>query len=205
MSHPVAIWLKSHVFGITVGLLFAIIIAMVFFEGNDAPPALYASQETTLKVTDGKVLLTRTTAQILKTGESQILRVGDVIKTLPRSRATIFWADGSVTRMAEKTSITITSLQVSNDLSSVQIRFETTQGKTWSNVIRSLLPDSFFEQTYDNGTYVATVRGTVFEVNLDRDYARAVHHGISIKNTKTGSKTEVLQGKIVGARNWKEL
>jgi hypothetical protein len=131
--------------------------------------------------------------------------VGDKIKTLPRSSATIFWADGSVTRLSEKTSITISSLQVSGDLSSVQIRFDTETGKTWSNVIRSLLPDSFFEQTYDNGTYVATVRGTVFEINLDRDYARAIHHGISIKNTKTNTNTEVLQGKAIQARNWKAI
>ncbi|HPV63586.1 MAG TPA: FecR domain-containing protein [Fervidobacterium sp.] len=121
------------------------------------------------------------------------LQVNDRIKTFPNSRATIFWADGSVTRLSEKTSITITSLEVSKDLSSVQIRFETESGKTWSNVIRSLLPDSFFEQSYDNGTYVATVRGTVFEVNLEKDYAHAVKHGISIRNTKQNTETEVLQ------------
>lgn len=178
---------------------------MLSLEWEDAPPVLYAREETTLKTTEGKTLLVRNTTQILKTGESASLQVGDKIKTLPRSSATIFWADGSVTRLSEKTSITISSLQVSGDLSSVQIRFDTESGKTWSNVIRSLLPDSFFEQTYDNGAYVATVRGTVFEINLDRDYVRSIHHGISIKNTKTNAKTEVLQGKTIQARNWKIL
>lgn len=110
-----------------------------------------------------------------------------------------------MTRLSEKTSIKITSLKVSGDLSSVQIRFETESGKTWSNVIRSLLPDSFFEQSYDNGTYVATVRGTVFEVNLEKNYARAVHHGISIKNTITNASTDVAQGKAVQAHTWKEV
>lgn len=104
--------------------------------------------------------------------------MGDKIKTLVGSQATIFWTDGSITRLSEKTALTISTLSVSKDLSSIQIRFDTESGKTWSNVIRALLPDSFFEQTYDHGSYVATVRGTVFELNLDKHYLHAVSHAV---------------------------
>lgn len=204
MSNPFS-WVKKHFVTLLIILLAIIIAGTLFFETSETPPELYATQETILKVTEGKALLINNDKKILKSGESAPLVMNDKITTFPSSRATIFWADGSVTRLGEKTTITITTLSVSNDLASIQIKFDTESGKTWSNVIRSLLPESFFEQTYDKGNYVATVRGTVFEVNIDKNYVRSIHHGVGIKNIGTNATTEVLQGMSVNAKNWNQV
>jgi len=198
-------WVKKHFITLLIILLVIIIVGTLFFETSETPPELYAIQDTILKVTEGKALLTHDTKKIIKSWESASIVINDKITTFPSSRATIFWADGSVTRLGEKTSLTITTLSVSKNLSSIQIKFDTESGKTWSNVIRSLLPDSFFEQTYDKGNYVATVRGTIFEVNIDKNYVKSIHHGVEIKNISTNATTEVLQGMSVNAKNWDQI
>ncbi len=198
-------WVKKHFVTLLIILLAIIIAGTLFFETSDTPPELYATQDTILKVTEGQATLIHDDKKILESWESAPIVMNDKITTFPSSRATIFWADGSVTRLGENTTLTITTLSVSKDLSSIQIKFDTESGKTWSNVIRSLLPDSFFEQTYDKGNYVATVRGTVFEVNIDKNYVKSIHHGVGIKNLSTQDTTEVLQGMSVNAKNWDQM
>ena len=181
----IAHWLSRRIIPILILGLTGVIGWAVFAETNDTPQVAPVAQNANVLVTSGRLIFTRKTTKILKNGESQILQVGDTLKTLVASSATISWPDGSITRMSEKTGITISSLSVASDLSSVLIRFDTKSGKTWSNVIRSLMPDSFFEQTYDHGNYVATVRGTVFEVNLDKNYVHTVNHAIAIKSVQS--------------------
>lgn len=84
--------------------------------------------------------------------------MGDRITTFEKSAATIFWPDGSITRLAEKSSISIDEIRVRKDLSQIRIRFKLQSGKTWSDIIRFLTEGSYFTETYGDTNYAATVR-----------------------------------------------
>ena len=149
------------------------------------------SKEKTLEVdridayvlsTEGQTIIKRNQETFsLKKGDKKTILVGDRIRTLTDSSATLFWPDGSVTRLGEKTNITIHELQGGT---STQVDFSITEGKSWSNIVRYLDPDSHFKQRFDNDLKVAAVRGTVFEVNVDKNYIRTVSHAVDIQDEK---------------------
>ncbi len=119
----------------------------------------------------------------IKEQQKELIYVWDRIKTLDNSIAIIFWADKSVTRLWEKTSINITNLNISNDISSIKIKFDISEWKSWSNVIRYLTNESYFIETCNNLNIAATVRWTVFEFNLDKQYINSIDHSVKIDNT----------------------
>jgi hypothetical protein len=49
--------------------------------------------------------------------------------------------------------------------------------------------DSYFHEQFNDNTSLAAVRGTVFEINLDRKYVHAIDHAISVEDvgSHTGS------------------
>lgn len=115
--------------------------------------------------------------------------VGDKIRTLADSQATIFWPDGSVTRLGEKSSIKIYEMKAKSISEDIQIDFSLEQGKSWSNVIRYLYDASYFHERFNNETALATVRGTVFEINLDNQYVHTVDHSILVEDLKNKGKS----------------
>lgn len=124
----------------------------------------------------------------MEEGEKESIFRGDRIKTLD-STATIHWPDGSITRLGERSSIRINEMQAKTANEDIRIDFSLEQGKTWSNVIKYLYGDSYFHERFNNDTSLAAVRGTVFEVNLDRKYIHTIDHAISVEDlgTHTGS------------------
>lgn len=78
----------------------------------------------------------------------------------------------------------------------IQVDFSLETGKSWSNVIKYLFGDSYFHERFNNDTALAAVRGTVFEVNLDRKYLHTIDHGVSVQDTKdaTGELLVVTDG-----------
>ena len=107
----------------------------------------------------------------------------------------MFWPDGSLTRIAEKTNIAIHELkkEVSG---ATAVNFSITEGKSWSNIARYLDPDSHFEERFDNDLKVAAVRGTVFEINLEKNYIHTVDHAITILDEKGEYITSLSAGGI---------
>ena len=71
----------------------------------------------------------------------------------------------------------------------IQIDFSLEQGKSWSNVIRYLYDTSYFHERFNDETALATVRGTVFEINLDDQYVHTVDHSISVEDLKNKGKS----------------
>lgn len=109
--------------------------------------------------------------------------MGDKIKTLD-STATIFWPDGSITRLGEKSSIRIHEMRAKTASEDIQVDFSLEEGKSWSNVIKYMFGESYFHERFNNDTALAAVRGTVFEVNLDRKYIHTIDHGVSVQDMK---------------------
>lgn len=71
----------------------------------------------------------------------------------------------------------------------IQVDFSLEEGKSWSNVIKYLYGESYFHERFNNDTALAAVRGTIFEVNLDRKYIHTIDHAVSIEDVQshTGS------------------
>ncbi|MDD2565892.1 MAG: FecR domain-containing protein [Candidatus Gracilibacteria bacterium] len=147
-----------------------------------------------LLVTKGSAIIKRDTIVSLKENEKKVLEINDKIRTFDESSATVFWPDGSITRMGSKSAITISEMSASKDLSNIKIKFNIEQGKTWSNIVKFMTKNSYFTETYDFGNYAATVRGTVFEINLDDNYIHAVNHDVSLIDIKNDESYNVQQG-----------
>jgi len=94
------------------------------------------------------------------------------------SLALIEWWDGSMTRLGWNTSITIEQSDISNDYTDINISFDLLAGKTWSHIVSFIGSDSSFTQSFDG--IEAWVRGTVFDVDLDRQFIHSSDHSVAI-------------------------
>lgn len=146
-----------------------------------------------LLVTKWSAIIKRDTIVSLKENEKKVLEINDKIRTFDESSATVFWPDWSITRMWSKSAITISEMSASKDLSNIKIKFNIEQWKTWSNIVKFMTKNSYFTETYDFGNYAATVRWTVFEINLDDNYIHAVNHDVSLIDIKNDESYNVQQ------------
>ena len=140
----------------------------------------------------------------LKENSKEDLKPNDRIRTLASSTAVIFWADGSVTRLSENTNISLLELR-SDPNGSTQVEISMSEGKTWSNIVRMLDPNSSFKQRFDHDQKVAAVRGTQFGVNLDKGYLYTSSHSVDIQWEKWEILTTVSEGKAVSTRDIYEI
>lgn len=144
-------------------------------------------------VTKWNAIIKRDIIINLKEKEKKDLKINDKITTFNESNATVFWPDWSITRMWPKSAITISEMSASKDLSSIKIKFNIEQWKTWSNIVKFMTKDSHFTETYDFGNYAATVRWTVFEINLEDNYIHAVNHDVNLIDIKNNETYNVQQ------------
>jgi hypothetical protein len=80
---------------------------------------------------------------------------------------------------------------------STQVDISLSEGKTWTNIVRMLDPDSSFKQRFDHDQKVAAVRGTQFAINLDRGYLQTASHAVDITDADGAILTTVPAGKSV--------
>ena len=116
---------------------------------------------------------------LLPINDRQVLNSGDKVRTIwKESLAIIEWWDGSITRLAWDSKISIWEANVSKDYTKINISFDLISGKSWSNVVSFLWKDSYFKQSFDN--VEAWVRWTVFDVDLDNNYIHVVDHQVTL-------------------------
>ena len=123
---------------------------------------------------------------LLKKEERKKLKVWDKVITWQNSACVIEWWDWSLTRLWENWKIEIQQLDVSKDLSKINLQFKLVDWKTWSNVVSFLWEDSYFKQNFED--IEAAVRWTIFDVNLTKDYVYVANHEVKVKkwnNQKT--------------------
>ena len=196
--------LRHYIIPIILSLLVAAIIFLLFVDVSGAksknisrqridPYVLCTEGKTIVQTTDGK-------NSTLEIWQKKALQSDDRIRTLSSSAATLFWADGSVTRLGEKTNISLIELKQTGSWTT-QVEFSLSTGKTWTNLARALDPDSYFKERFDNDQKVAAVRGTIFEINEDNNYLYTASHAVVIQDEKWKYLTSVPVGKIVQANN----
>ena len=104
---------------------------------------------------------------------------GDVVRTIGKeSLAVIEWWDGSVTRLGWNTKISVGQNEVTRDYSRINISFDLIAGKTWSNVVSFIGKDSSFTQSFQ--WVEAGVRGTVFDVDLEKWFVNVTDHQVEL-------------------------
>lgn len=94
------------------------------------------------------------------------------------SLAIIEWWDGSVTRLGSNSKMQIQNSNISADRWNIAIEFELFSWKSWSNVISFLWEGSYFKQNFVDSQ--ASVRGTVFNVDLEKEYISVTDHKIEL-------------------------
>lgn len=173
-------------------LIISLLLGLVFIVYNDiksnnlwANSLGYDKIKPYVLATKWNVIIKRERIIKLRPEEKSNIIIWDKIITLKESGATIFWPDWSITRLWEKSSITISEIKINKDLSENKVKFNLDSGKSWSNILRYLNKNSYFIETYENGRLAATVRWTVFEINLDKNYIHSVDHSIAINDTET--------------------
>lgn len=188
-----------HFMAIVMWWLLALIGILLFSDFSKSPTTITSEKiDPYVLSTKGKTLILREKQLLtIEENHSGSILVNDKVKTL-NSTATIFWPDGSITRLAEQSSIKVNQMQASTANENIQVDFSLEQGKSWSNVIRYYFGSSYFHERFNNDTALAAVRWTVFEVNLDHKYIHTIDHAVSIEDigSHTGS-TFVVAGGIL--------
>lgn len=201
MDHIISVFskIKKNPVYILMTMIFLTIIYLVIsnFRGNNLNSEVFSQKasDSFVLVDKWSVIVKRwDSVKQLWLKERFWLSLWDKVKTLSDSNANIFWPDWSVTRLWEKTSVTITELKAKEDLSSFKIKFNIEQWKTWSNVIKYITKDSDFTETYDAWRYAATVRWTVFEINVDDEYVHSVSHNITLTDENEKKSYNIPEG-----------
>lgn len=186
--------IRKHPVSVLMYVLLGLIVMVLFFDFTRTPALEMDATDPYVLTTKGTTTIERDKVITIKEKEKFSLLVGDTVKTLPESAATVFWPDGSVTRLGEKTTIVINEVDVDTRKAEIRIDFSLESGKTWSNVIRYMFGESYFHQRFNGNHSLAAVRGTVFEVNLDKGYVHTVDHAISLTDQATGTDVTVAEG-----------
>lgn len=116
---------------------------------------------------------------LLKIDSKEKIEIWDTVRTIwNKALAIIEWWDGSVTRLWWNTSLKIEDLYLSDDLSDINIAFDLKSWKTWSTVISFLWEWSYFKEYFKDSE--ASVRWTVFNVDLTNDYLYVIDHSVDL-------------------------
>jgi hypothetical protein len=95
-----------------------------------------------------------------------VVQAGDVVKTDTKGRAALTLPDGTITRLASDTTVTLDAAHFAKDGNLHDVKLTQQVGRTFTNVHR-LVSGATFQVVGKSAT--ATVRGTKFEVYIKTD------------------------------------
>jgi len=114
----------------------------------------------------------------------------DRVSTLwDNSLLLIEWGDWSISRLWWNSSVLINVNNVSSDFTDIEIDFTLEKWKSWSNVVTAMDENSYFNQRFES--YVAWVRWTVYEINLDESYIYVDDHEVLLKDAWKAKKHKI--------------
>jgi hypothetical protein len=106
----------------------------------------------------------------------------DILITKARTLASVYWPDGSTTRLGPNTRMTIQKMRVASDYSRIELELALENGKVWNTVVRTLYPDSYFRVKLPKNGTIAGVRGTIFDIDLTNDVIRSSDHAVVLSD-----------------------
>ncbi|MDQ1343482.1 MAG: FecR protein [Patescibacteria group bacterium] len=201
MQSILAFFSRHLAVSLMVGIA-VVIFALLAFDSAGMPKNEKAEFNPYVLCTAGRTVIKRPEGSVtLLADKNESVRQGDQIKTLRQSSATVFWSDGSVTRLSENTTIDVNELVNDRKTASTKVDFSLEEGKTWSHVYRYLSDDSHFRERFDDGRKLAAVRGTAFEVNADKGYLRTASHAVEVTDPAGKLLSTVPEGIAVSVRD----
>jgi hypothetical protein len=161
----------KHKFIIIVWLLiFSILALQVFVSFRENDKSSYITLvEWTAKINDISLELQK----------KYKIAVWDILSTGEKSLAVIEWWDGSITRIWGNSQIVVKENLISKNLSQIQIATQILKGKAWSKVTTNLSWENHFKVYFDN--IEAGVRGTTFDIDLEKQIIFVQDHEITLK------------------------
>ena len=163
---------KNKFILIVIWIIACIVLSQVFvaFSNTDTDTNSY------LTLIKGRGTLNES---FLELEQKYILQSGDTVRVIGESSlAVVEWWDGSLTRLWGNTKISIDQNEISRDYSTINISFQLIAGKTWSNIVSFIGKDSSFTQSFQG--IEAGVRGTVFDVDLEKEYIHVSDHQVEL-------------------------
>ncbi len=189
---------KKLIIPIVIALL-AVTIALLLLDGAPTANVPARSAVSTVLPTRGHILLMSSGSALrsLSGGTRTPISADDTIRTLSDSEATIFWADGSYTRLGTGTTVHVRELKTDPTNHVSQVSFHLESGRTWSHIMSYLIGDSYFKESIKTENVVATVRGTVYDVDTTKGYIQSIDHEVTLTNTATNRTTTVSAGNAI--------
>lgn len=166
------------------------------FEVNEVS----AARLTYLAVTSGAVTVQH--ADTLFTNVDRMyLEEGDVVRTGPDGSATIFYMDGSVSRLSPSTAVSLELLYLDPDhQATTKVRVQVLRGRVWSHV-GDYAPQTGLFQVFSPlaDAVIQSVQQGSFDVNVDDDGAMrvlAADNVLSVTVSET-TQTTLLAGDVM--------
>lgn len=154
-----------------------------------------------ISVASGSVTIGRGDIAIdMTSGDRYNLSEKDIIMTKVNTFALVHWPDHSTTRLGSDSRMTINRMRVTEDYSAIEIEVLFEKGKAWNNVVRTIYPGSYFRAKLPDNNIIAWVRGTVFDINLGRNYIHSVDHSVSLSDG-LGRVATLLPGDIASTQD----
>lgn len=150
---------------IIVLMVVVLLAGAAFFWLNSAAQAA-VSASATLTVFQPAVTVAHGSGQFSASATGAIVEPGDTVKTDPKGRASIQLPDGTITRLAGDTQITLTSAHFAKSGNLHDVSLLQKAGRTFTNV-QNLISGASFKVA--GQSTVASVRGTKFEVLINAD------------------------------------
>ena len=139
---------------LTISLAF---LLSILFSAN-----VYAGSVAKIKRIDGTVSVLKKGAEKWRTARVNMpLSEGDAVYSREESFAEIVYSSGAILRMDEDTKILI------KKVSEKKTKTETPLGNVWANMRKLVISKKEFE--LESPTATAAIRGTVFQMNTDKD------------------------------------
>lgn len=205
MNSILSFFARHLAFSLMAGIA-VLIFALLAFDSAGMPTADKTEFSPHVLCTSGTTIVKRSDKSVVLSAEKAAdIFQGDQIRTRGGSAATVFWTDGSVTRLAENTIVNVSELLNNKDTASTKVDFSLVEGKTWSRVYRYLSDDSYFHQRFDEGRKLAAVRGTAFEINVDKGYLRTASHAVDVTDPAGKLLATVPEGAVVRVRDLQSL
>lgn len=195
---------------IIIPLLFIVVIALLgisisgYFLQNKG---LTISENAALLVTKSSVSVDSGMVELLHSGTTTKVETnseiheGDSLKVAEGGMATIYWQDGSLSRVKGPAEVAVTKM-ASNENLDTHVDMNIRSGEVWTKVLDMVTEDSSF--TSRTKTTVASIRGTeVFQKSSEgEEIVSTYQHGVDVE--VAGETKPLLEGQELRMEHGKE-
>lgn len=178
---------KRKVTAIVVALLIASSVSAILLYSHFTPPAI-AQISAKLRIVKGEVRV-RQNERIgwLRARNGAALGVGDSVRTLTSGLVTVTYFEKSITRLSPNSEISLKETgRLKDSTRATRITLKQVLGKSWQRVEKQARNESRFE--VETPAAVASVRGTVFRVDVERSGKSVFYVFNGVVEIKAGGK-----------------